>query len=566
MAMGWFALVSLLAAAPAGQPEVWHMNQTRFTIPITFNPERRADIRELVLYVSRDQGKSWDVAGRAKPDQDRFSYFAPADGPYWFRIAIINTKGVSEPRDIYTAEATQRIVVDTQKPEVHVAPERQGEEILVRWEVKEDNPDPGTLKLEYRGADSPSNPWTAVMVQPALAGQVTFRPGLSGPVTVRMQMADQAGNLGAGQADVQAAVGTPQPALPTAALQTASTNPPAPAPSGSGYTPPLNPPALNPPALTPAPAAPLPANAGPSNPTTVAVSKPPYVLAGASEPMTPTARDPLPPPVPPPSGGPGLNSLPPGAAPPSGMDTATVGLAATPPPLAPGSLKAESQALQIVNKRLVKLEFQVAKFGPSGLGSVEVYVTQDDGSTWEKMPSNLKVNWPRPEDIRPGVPVQAEVEIPLAKEATPYGFYLVVKSRAGLGKPAPRPGDLPQIRVELDTTSPEAFLYNPEPDPSRRDTLVLRWKATDRNLAGNPVSLEWAEQPGGPWQHIGPEQMANTGQFVWQVPANVPPSVFLRLSVRDTAGNVAKAETDKPILVDLNVPDVSIIGLSGAGK
>jgi hypothetical protein len=84
----------------------------------------------------------------------------------------------------------------------------------------------------------------------------------------------------------------------------------------------------------------------------------------------------------------------------------------------------------------------------------------------------------------------------------------------------------------------------------------LTWKATDKNLANGPVTLEWAAQKDGQWNVIGTPEMANTGQFSWQVPANVPPSVYLRLAVRDTAGNVAVAQTQEPVLVDLSMPEV----------
>jgi hypothetical protein len=43
----------------------------------------------------------------------------------------------------------------------------------------------------------------------------------------------------------------------------------------------------------------------------------------------------------------------------------------------------------------------------------------------------------------------------------------------------------------------------------------------------------------------------------------VPPSIYLRLVVRDSAGNVAVAETLQPVLIDLNEPEVKIIGLAG---
>jgi hypothetical protein len=227
--------------------------------------------------------------------------------------------------------------------------------------------------------------------------------------------------------------------------------------------------------------------------------------------------------------------------------------------------------LRIVNKRQVQLDFDVARFGPSGLGSVDVYVTLDEGATWEKSPVDPGAILPAVTDNRAGsVPVHGSVTVHLNKEAAAYGFYIVVKSRAGLGKPAPQKGEPPQVRLEVDTTLPEAELYSPQPDPSKRDALVLTWRAADRNLAPNPITLEWAERREGKWQVIGEPEMPNaggtggaTGRYVWQVPEKVPPKVYLRLTVRDTAGNVAVAQTSEPILVDLSVPEVTNIGLSG---
>jgi hypothetical protein len=213
-------------------------------------------------------------------------------------------------------------------------------------------------------------------------------------------------------------------------------------------------------------------------------------------------------------------------------------------------------ALQIVNKRQVKLGFSVGRFGPSGLGSVDVYVTTDEGATWEKSPGDPNVTLPVTGEARGLGPVKGSVTVNLPKDAVVYGFCLVVKSRAGLGKPPPRAGDPPQVRIEVDTTMPTAELYAPQPDPTRGDRLILTWKAEDRNLAANPISLEWAAAANGPWTFIGDPQLPNTGRYSWQVPENIPAKVFLRLSVRDTAGNNAIAQTDQPQLIDLTVPEI----------
>ena len=49
-----------------------------------------------------------------------------------------------------------------------------------------------------------------------------------------------------------------------------------------------------------------------------------------------------------------------------------------------------------------------------------------------------------------------------------YGFHVVVKSKAGIGKPAPQSGEAPRIRIELDTKAPTAELIRPRLDATQR--------------------------------------------------------------------------------------------------
>jgi hypothetical protein len=234
-------------------------------------------------------------------------------------------------------------------------------------------------------------------------------------------------------------------------------------------------------------------------------------------------------------------------------------------PGGPHMPRGEMPRLQIVNSRQVTLEYEVNKFGPSGVGSVELYVTRDDGQKWERYGEGQNLNIPIPTDARgTGASVRRSLTVSLPGEGT-YGFYLVVKSGAGLGKPAPKDGvTVPQMRVEVDETAPQANLYAPVPDPQQKDCLILSWTASDRNLAEKPITLQWAERPGGPWETIGAPEMPNVGKFTWKLTSQVPPRVYLRLVVRDTAGNMAEAVTPQSILVDLSEPEAQFIGLSGS--
>jgi hypothetical protein len=233
--------------------------------------------------------------------------------------------------------------------------------------------------------------------------------------------------------------------------------------------------------------------------------------------------------------------------------------------VAPASLANTSSGrlppVRIVNKRQVKLDFDVTKIGPSGLGNVDVYVTGDGGKSWQRIPGDPQALLPAISE-NPGVPVHGSVTVSLPQEGKAFGYFVVVKSRAGLGLPPPQAGEPPHVRLEMDTTLPQAEMYRPQADGGRRDALILTWEASDRNLAPKPISLEWAEHKDGPWEVIGEREMANTGRYTWQVPDKMPPRVYLKLIVRDTAGNVAVAQTDQPILIDLSVPQVQNVGIS----
>jgi len=204
--------------------------------------------------------------------------------------------------------------------------------------------------------------------------------------------------------------------------------------------------------------------------------------------------------------------------------------------------------LQRTNNPNVSLDYQVTKQGPSGVGKVELYLTEDDGRTWR--PYAINPNRKPPFNVRlPGEGV--------------FGLKLVVQSGAGLGQRPPQSGDLPQMRIEVDATPPAVKLLYPQADPSRRDALVVAWTANDQNLAPNPITLQWAEHQDGPWNTIAAD-LTNSGQYTWQLTPNLPYRVYLRIIARDTAGNTGTDQTPEPVLIDLSEPEGKLLGLTGS--
>jgi hypothetical protein len=187
---------------------------------------------------------------------------------------------------------------------------------------------------------------------------------------------------------------------------------------------------------------------------------------------------------------------------------------------------------------------------------VELWVTQDGGRTWIKRAEDLDHQSPFPVDLGgDGV----------------YGLRVVARSESGLGDAPPAMGDPPQMVVEVDGTPPAVQILQTAVGkrPPHLGKVFIRWRATDSHLDPRPVVLSWRpEQPGAGWQPITPDRIENTGQYLWNVPANVPSRFRVRVDVVDMAGNRGFAETPEgtPVVVDRTRPRGRIIGLDPSAR
>lgn len=507
MATGTLCM-ALALLTPGGAPaDCFPINQRNFQIPIHIDPSRRAEMKQLLLYCSADQGKNWQQVAVASPDKEYFQFYAPADGLYWFTVCVMDQRGNREPADVSKAPPAQKILVDTTKPLLRLSAERQGEDAVVSWELQEDHPDLSTMKLEYRAGEAPAGQWAAAPLTAATSGQTRIRIG-AGAAAVRMQVQDLAANVATAGAEVGAAAGSAAPGLPPNMAAAAS-----PAAAGPAWDVQRASPALP-----------------PGRAETAAGPDLKYGGSGADRPSAPASV-------------PGGRLLASSESSDGGVTPASMTTTGRPAgaPLPP---------VQFVRDTQIPIDYEIVKQGPSGIGRVELWITRNDGRSWELYGENT--------DPKPPLLVDVHNE-------GQYGFRLVVQSRAGLGKHPPMPGDPPEIRVEVDTTPPVAKLFAPEPDPHRHDALVINWLVSDKNLDANPIGLQWAEHADGTWQTIE-DSLPNTGKHTWVLPPNLPIRVYLRLTARDTAGNVSQAVTPEPILVDLTEPEVRIKGLAGGAR
>jgi hypothetical protein len=487
-----------------------------FKLPLS-KAVRRDEARQYTLYKSTDEGKSWDQVGVIGNNEDGFIVRTECEGSHWFQVAVTDNQGIQDPANILDfakrPERIQKWFIHSVPPNVVIrSAQRQGEDIIVNWEIQEPYPDLQSFKLEYQIQPSPQ--WNTVQVAPSLIGQARIQPGNLSPVKVRLTMRNRAKTERQAVVDVPGTGVQAQMPLPPADL-------------GLGNIPLVAPPDK------------LPADKLPSlpPPPQSIVQKP-----AQDNTFVPPALDRSVTPIPPQSITPSPAWRPTG--PMIDSNTRLVADSSATPSAPPVPIRKNLPPVTYVNIKEVSLEYELTKVGPSGVGTVDMWWTRNDGQTWERYADD-------PEAKAPG---RHKVCLPLnVVDDCVVGFILVVRSRAGLGRREPQPGDVPDMRIEIDTRAPVTRLFVGGPDPQRANSLILRWTAEDKNLADDPIDLEWAEQREGPWVKIA-SNLANTGRFSWQLPERLPVQVYLRVKARDRAGNVGVAATNGPEVVDLSEP------------
>ncbi len=509
-------------AAPRKVVPIFH-NKKAFRIPFNTDPAVRGNLKEVRLYVSNDYGASWKPAGKASPQDLSVSFRAPEDGEYWFAARSIDQKGKVTPSNDAEVEPSMKVIIDTTAPLATLEPlPRRAAVASVRWEVRDEHLDLSSLMIEYQPLGT--REWRQVPVRkPALIGMESWNAGTAEAVKVRLSVSDKAGNTQ--EQTITLGDGTPRN------------------------------PSLSGPGQTPEAAAPPPLGSFASDGTElppVQESGPPAMPNLASEPSFEA----------PPRG----SAQP--AAPAAMANPSDLGLAPTPsapqvnaaPPAQPQVNQAPAAQAQpsagkpeLIGSPKFSLKYAVDDAGPSGPASVQLWVTQNGGRTWSQ----------KSEDPDR----QSPFDIDLGGEGT-FGLQLVARSASGQGDKPPEPGDLPHILVEVDSTPPVVRL-----DPVKIENapegvkLTVTWHATDVHLGPRCVMLTWRpDQPGARWETIA-AQLDNTGQYIWNVPSNIPTKFHVRVDVMDTLGHRGWAESTEngPINIDRTRPKSRIIGLEPIG-
>ncbi len=510
---------------PAAAPEVRFVSKRQLNVGVNFKPERIKELKEALLFISRDGGNLYEIGDRIDPSkQTEFTYLTKEDGEYWVQLQLVFANGTLEPKNPSVLPPAEKIVVDTVKPVVTVTTaEMVGEEAVVEWRIDDKHPADANTRVWYKPTGGDNSAWQEVPTTAVNKRTARFKPAVGGPITVQVTTADLARNVGHQNKDVKGPITT-----------TSGTSPMPPAIGGDAPRPPSFGDAPTPPAGlgggVKEPAAPLPRPSFEPEPPRPEPTRPPAPAYPPTDAPKPIASSATPPPA-------GWNA---------------------PPPAAPA---AEQPTTQYSRNPRFDLNYTLDS-GASGVARVDLYVTRDDGRSW--------VRWSQHDGRE--TPLKVVLDTRFNKEIEgDYGFALVPVSGAGLSEGAPAAGTAPELKVRIDTAAPVIKVYAPTADPNNKAALVLNWEATDKNFGRDPIAVEYAESPQGPWKSVTgtdgptPTRVENSGSYSWQPPLNLTtPKVYLKFSAWDLAGNKSEVVTPNPILVDLTKPKARIQGISTA--
>ncbi len=492
-------------------------NHPQFRIPFHYDPAElsRLGARQIRLYISRDNGRSWEPGESVLPNAGKFAFKAATDGEYWFLVRTLDSKNQLHP-DLNVTDPGLKVIVDTTPPKLEIVLRQPtAGNVQLFWTATDEHLDPAQLRLEYLQPGAAD--WQDVSIVPKASGQTGWKIPQGGIVAVRGSIADLARNTTSDQVQLKilpASLAVPRPGAPESRQPVAG--------PGTDFRDNV---ALNIPERFPS------ARMAPKEEESTGDFGQPANSAS-------TARDTL--------AGLSPNSAVKGNFVSHKPDDRLASTADAAPSTRPADVPRPGAAgrRRVVDSRKFQIGYNLEGVGPSGVSSVDLYITDDNGATWYHYGTD-------DDNVSP-----IFVEVP---SEGMYGFALGVRSGAGLSSDPPQNGDAPSIVVVVDQTAPVLELLPVQQGLGKNvNKLLISWKCGDANLPEKPISLFYSATGQAPWLPIsGP--IENSGSHVWNIAAGVPVKFFLRVEARDLAGHVQTLDSPQPIVIDLSRPTAKII-------
>lgn len=490
----------------------------RFTVPFqvpNLNSANPTLVPQLVqLLGSVDSGRTWYIVGMAYPQQKQFVFQTSGDQEYWFRVRTLNAYGMSLEAESRVPQL--RVTVDTTAPELSLVaqayqrPDVTEPQTLVRWRVQDAHFSPEKFRLlvwnvtdsSWKEVSFPNSCWDGA--DPIWDGEVVCPYPPAETTVFRAEAFDLAGNFISKQTGVTESAGTVSDGSdPTAA------------PKDPFY---------------PSEVAAAEAEQKRRQPGTSTVNSGGWRGTVQTGPMAQNGKIT------------GEDTM--------ASDKSEDGLVSidllpayngrTPADLGRFRGLPEGVWPQMSNSRYFEIDYDVSAVGPSGVAKVELWGTRDGGKTWRRFSEDA-------DRVSP-------ISVTLSEEGW-YGFIVTVQSGAGVGGTPPESGDKAQVWIGVDRTPPYGRFLEVKYEAGK---LVAKYEIEEVWLAERPIRFYYAAQQDGPWTPIGTENLDATGTFIWTLDPSIPARFYLRMEMRDRAGNIGRCDYSEQLIADRVQPSVTI--------
>lgn len=553
----------LTAPAPAGkQDSAIYLSYAHFRIPYSVTAQGGTPL-DVQLWVSTDEGESWQKQASATSEGKHFDFRAASEGVYLFSVRIVDSDGVSFQNDA----PPMRVEVDTTKPRAALRADIDAQgQLVVDLRMRDANVDIDTATLRLRSdrqeewmqfsvgdfslVDGLYESQLVVELQPcrevALVFSVTDRAGnrVQEPLTYKMpRTANSSNDMTLASTRNEGSQGSRFTASTDSApsnsrlrtMRGATAWEPSPEPSPKPETQPQNSQSVGD-RVEPA------RRQGPGH---LAAGELELTLDAPAEelPLPPgLSTEPLPslPAIPVQEYGALLTEVSesPGIEHPASIDQQ----ADTERPLNPSNLGGAFQC----NSRTFSLDYSVDSLGGTALAEVELWGTDDGGRSWEQ--------WGKDPDR------ESPFDVKVGADGL-FGYRMVIVGRNGLISNRPKDGDTADVWINIDTQKPVARITRAMYGEGREDgMLVIDYTCGDSNLTSRPITLFYSASGDGEWKRIA-AGLKNSELYIWKPPTNLPEQIYLKLEAMDKAGNVGVYRLDFPIDVKGLAPRGRIKGV-----
>jgi len=94
--------------------DVCEIKSRSFRMPLTLDGKHKDTIEGLRLFVSYDLGKTWKHQDDYKITDREVTFFAPADGLYWFGLQVLGKDGKCHPAKLEKLDPVRKVYVNTE--------------------------------------------------------------------------------------------------------------------------------------------------------------------------------------------------------------------------------------------------------------------------------------------------------------------------------------------------------------------------------------------------------------------------------------------------------------------